>query len=183
MIQFFYTGASKTISTQTLPSKSIGGIVSTSQVPNNRISSIFGSLPRSPELGYESEFIGLAMKNVSGSDITNLQIWIESPAATAFEIAVVSVVEDSNCPGVFYIEEVPDRYSQPMTGNFVDYNATSKGTIASFTNGSYLGVWIKRISSGAAMDSCENLVAAYELDNSVKSITESIEEFSLNLEY
>tara|TARA_R110000744_G_scaffold114523_2_gene214233 strand:- start:12421 stop:12978 length:558 start_codon:yes stop_codon:yes gene_type:complete len=185
MINFFYTGATKDNLVQSSSSYSLGGVVATSQVPNNRLDNIFGSVARSPELGLEDEFVAIVMKNVSGADILNLTVYIDTPAASTsdFEIAIVSVAENASCPGIFYIEQIPDRYSQPMVGAFVNYTSVSKGSIGAFAADAQLGIWVKRTSSGTALDSCAALAAAYELDSTVTKLSESIEQIGLVFEY
>jgi hypothetical protein len=188
-IKLYYTGASNASPSQPDPNISLGGVISTTEIPNDRMNSIFGDIASVPRLGFESEYRGIAIKNETGGNITNMEFYIEQPPATpyaTFEVAFVSVIEDPDCPGVFSFEKINDHLSKPYVGTFVSPDSGAPGIIASFPNDTYLGVWIRRIIDPAAVsegNSCATLLAQYNSDNSVIKIAESIEEFELSFTY
>ena len=194
-LQIYYTGAAnKDDLSNTSSSKSLGGLVATSSlVPNGRLNSIFGSVSKVPSLGLYSEYRAIAVKNNTGGALTNVEIYLTQPTGTpqaSFELAVVTVVEDVNCPGVYSMEEVSDSHSQPFTGTFTAPDIITPGVIASWPDGAYYGIWIKRtinpelVKSGT---SCATLVSDYDTNLSPSentlSIDPTLEQFELVLDY
>jgi hypothetical protein len=185
MIKIYYTGATKHDLVQNQPFESLGGTVSTSVVPNSRTNSLFGQAPRLPDLGMENEYIGIVIENNTGSDISSLNIHIDKSANNTceFDFCIVSVNEYEDCPGVFYIEQIPDKHSKPMVGNFNEYSSLDPAEVEDFLKDMKLGIWIRRKCEGNPQDSCEKLMELNNADDTITEIQEYLEEFSLVFEY
>jgi len=77
MIQFYYTGASKAFAIQEEGSKSLGGYVSSSIVPDNYLNGVFGEISNILKEEKSSEYVILAMRNENSFDVNNVQIELE----------------------------------------------------------------------------------------------------------
>jgi hypothetical protein len=147
MIQIYYTGAVSHLSKQANPILSLGGFISSTVIPNNVLSNIFGSISL-----IEEEQIGLAdhvliaIKNDGSNAIQNIKLWTSlmvEGASANFEIAIViPTVTD----GIPVFEKIQDRHSSPYYAQFYSTTTSSKLSISNkVASGDYFGVWIKRV--------------------------------------
>lgn len=143
-MRFYYTGAPIANTPQGNPANSLGGLVSSSVVPNGQEGNLFGALSTFALTNGATEVRGIILKNETGEIANNLSIYIEPStygiAATTFEIAAVTVVNDE-------IEKLPSAQSFPYIGTFVE--ATGEGDkvllVEELQPDEMIGLWIKRV--------------------------------------
>lgn len=123
-LRFFFTGADKFLDTQPETDKSIGGFISSSPVPNDDFANVFSEISLLSITNDLQETKGLALKNETGVDITDLLInyvYPEVDSQTIVEIATVAVSIDA-C-GDQAIEKIPNFRSTPQFATFQEANA------------------------------------------------------------
>lgn len=85
----YYSGAAQYKQFQPYPSKSLGGYMSNSPVPNGQIGSIFSSLTR--DVNWQNDCRMIVLYNSTGFDVTNIQIsTIANSKYIDYKIAVVA---------------------------------------------------------------------------------------------
>lgn len=167
MIELYYTGSIKEGIEQTNYSKSLGGYISASKVPNGSFNNLFSSISL---LGKNNileelinfEMIGLGLKNVLPSTLQNVNIWVEKgvDAIANFEIAIVNTAVDTN--GNF-IEKINNRNSLPYYATFFNITGIeNKKNIGNMAGGKIYGFWIKRIINKENITLSENNQTLYD---------------------
>lgn len=101
---------------QTDISKSLGGYISSSPVPNGALNEIFDCISLQTLKTRPRETLAIALVNKFDTAVKNLYIRaIMSPDAVAkFRVAAVAVGED------MCMEHIPNRYSEPINADFTD---------------------------------------------------------------
>ena len=144
-MMLYLTGAQQSVvdsnwqSPQTEVSKSLGGYVSSTQVPNNALNSLFDLLSMQTLRQRTSETLGFALVNKFSVPVKNVTVKIvqEEDALAKFRIAVVPLSDK------FYMEHINNRYSEPMQADW--YDAAEELTIVEeLAAGSGLGIWLQR---------------------------------------
>ena len=161
-MRLFFTGALSFLGPQANPRLSLGGLISSSPVPNDSLNAIFGTISDYEASRGSKQTIGLVLRNESGSEITSGNIWYENNSVSPISNIRMSVVEIGTDPcGDLFIEQLQSTQASPTSASFSDnrgeVNAISIPTIP--ING-YVGVWIERtINTFAVKQSmdCENL--------------------------
>lgn len=148
MITYFFTGADDYLDTQIDKDKSLGGYISSSSVPNDLVGNLFGEISSYTIDQDFRETKAIAIKNETGSDITDLTTYFNNLATNPFlkiEIAAVALTEDTSCtPSKFSMEKIINMRATPVNAVFAE--PTSAGTAVSLgalANGSMLGIWIR----------------------------------------
>lgn len=131
MLKFFYTGASSWNNSQNQPSKSLGGYISNTTVPNGLINSLFSDLSESDlyEEKIKKEIVGIALypfffteeektdkinievNLIINNDEENDTILQELKKAFKFYIGLGPISGDSTSG--FYMEQIQDGNSKP----------------------------------------------------------------------
>lgn len=163
MLKFFYTGASTWNNSQNQPSKSLGGYISNTTIPNGLTNSLFSDLSESDlyEEKIKKEIIGIALYpfffieeektdkiNIEVNLITNNEedentsILQELKKAFKFYIGLGPI--SGNSTSGYYMEQIQDGNSKPYY-LFEDWKELSEEKIV-FENLSSegIGVWIYR---------------------------------------
>jgi len=153
-MRLYYTTSAGEDQVQTSPDISLGGYRSATQLPNGKVHSVFGEISKYTISKNLPEYIGLILKNISGGDVTNVLIWFDVPSDSysSYEIAAVNLADDGS--GVFAMERVGDRNSQPLIGEFA--NATGDGNkqnVGDIVDTEMIGLWFKRTIDTAAIQS------------------------------
>jgi hypothetical protein len=146
-MKLYYTSPTAQDAIQADPRLSLGGYKALSPIPNSAFDSLFGEISQfllSKDIP-EDEYIGLILKNETGSAVTNLWLWFEyaTDCYSKFLVAAVDLSLDS--AGVYKMEHIPNRNSAPFYAEFYEAsgveNAVSIGNLA--IDG-MLGLWFKR---------------------------------------
>lgn len=119
---FHLTGASTSLAKspeapQPDPSKSLGGYISSSPVPNGELNSLFDLVSTYTIDKHRDEYVAIGLMMDFGRpdvDLNNviLKIIIGEDDICRFDVAAVTLTED------FAMEHIPNRYTQPMGVTF-----------------------------------------------------------------
>lgn len=117
----FLTGAENSLqrtseSPQIDVSKSLGGYISSSLVPNGALNSLFDLISLTTLKDKRSEVVGIALINKFDYSVSNvtLKVITSDTNIANFKIAATEIGEDMS------MEHIANRYSEPMLANFVD---------------------------------------------------------------
>jgi hypothetical protein len=129
---------------QSTPSLSLGGFLSSSLVKNNSLDNLFGEITPYTITKEQDEYIGLMLVNDTGGDITGVNVWFDHPEDSYSKFYILGVLPATNGDGDKYIEAIPDRFSQPVYGTFEEADVNNKYSLGDIVDGDIVGVWIKR---------------------------------------
>jgi len=166
-MQLFYTGAFKQGEEQQNPVQSLGGYVSSSQIPNNVSGNLFSSIDT---IEPKTVVRGIAFYNESTSPLTGLKLWIDLPEDNVghYEVAIVALAED-DCG--FYMERIQNENATPYLGVFASVDGEDNALeIGSMDAESYYGLWIRRtLNSETANDfnNCDALYIKYQAEEAL----------------
>lgn len=169
-MQLFYSGAYAPGKAQPESSKSIGGFISVSPIPNGSLNNIF------PDITYDTVKKNLAdvrlivLTNETGSTITNINISTVRDTYSTFKIAAVASAID-NCQRQVF-EKLFDSHSLPLQASLAIHESGNAIVITSMNAGVSIGVWIERDldlsqftsldGNGSAPMVCDTIVAALQ---------------------
>lgn len=136
----FLTGAQTSLAKsednpQTDPSRSLGGYISSSPVPNSALNSLFDTVSAYTIEKKGKETIAIALINKLPNTVKNIQLKFVTPpdAVATFKVAAVSVN-----PETYVMETIVNRYQEPINATFhnasfsrvsVDMEITQYGSI------------------------------------------------------
>lgn len=191
-MQFFYTGATLFENPQLDPVKSLGGLISSTEIQNEQLGNIWGAISKYTiwNLSGKSEYRCIAIKNDGSTTLTGLKAFFESTEDSdsepfsellaEFEIAYQVFTADS-C-GDLSVPQITSPYSRPYNVTFV--SAYEEGNALSLPNlvaDGYLAIWLKRTIKSTAKDplSSEDLLAI--MNGTL--VQDTIEEINLKLQW
>lgn len=178
-MKLYYTGSDSFNGVQTDSKSSLGGFISSTPIPNQKIGNLFSDISYNNLIKKPIEIIGIALKNELANKI-DLKIWIEklSGGICNYQIALVApTVQGSNLS----LEKISTKDSYPYYASFI--NAISEGTAfyqATFNLNEYLGIWIKREITSDGLELYEN-DSLKELG--LNPIFDIQEKFNLHIKY
>lgn len=161
MIQLFYTNAEQPNSSQENPSKSIGGYVSSTQVKNDELENLFGSVSQEREFRRNIEYRLLALKNLHTQSIENIKliIGLTGNGESKFYLAS-SLPVDNTCEEKEF-ELLTSKYSKPSSvDSFLEIQDQQEVELTGveLESGEVVGFWLSReyIKEEVNLD-CDNL--------------------------
>lgn len=135
-MMLYLTGASNSLvksneAPQTDVSKSLGGYISSSIVPNGSVNSLFDMISLNTLKNKPKETMAIALINKFDKTVSDVEIKIvtKKDAIGKFKIAAVNVSED------YLMEHIDNRYSEPIQAEFHDvdfYRARVVGKIVNY---------------------------------------------------
>ena len=156
-MKLFYTGATKFLDAQPLPYKSLGGNISSSQIPNHLEGNLFDSISKYTIWNTKGmEYRAIGILNDGAATLTGLKVWVvwnssEDSDSNNIDsqyaeigLGYQSPIADS-C-GDISIELLPTAQSRPYNTTLVE-TYTSQGaalTLPDIEPGMYLGLFISR---------------------------------------
>ena len=178
-LTLYYTGASSFLDKQTFAIKSVGGLISQSQVPSGAINTFFDGISNKTEAENLSEYICVALKNETGSDIVDLKAYLIAPTTdNRVKVSIAAIDPDtqtaSNGDVLQFFQMTNNRRSKPP---FIEkfYNIMSKQAFVEIELSSpaqtgevitILGVDTAAAESNLSIDETYQLIAdAFENDN------------------
>lgn len=177
----FYTGASSADQEQPISSKSLGGYVSSTMIPNDIINNLFGSM-----VDYSAkykEYRLIAVKNLTGQSITSANIWIESGLNSygKYRLAAVSPSLD-NCNKEIF-EKIVSANAKPFYAEFEDANdeSTAIQITDPIIENEIFGIWVERTASQYAIDNYDQNKSCDQLANDFNENEEIVTEESVKL--
>ena len=117
-MMFFLTGANSSMNkggtAQNDPTKSLGGYVSTTPVPNGELNAMFDIISAFTLEKRQRETLGIALINKLDKPVNNVTMSIVTTKENiaSFRIAAVPLSVD------MAMEKIPNRYALPMVGEF-----------------------------------------------------------------
>lgn len=139
-----YTGANVPDAIQIDSEKSLGGFVSSTQIPNNRLANLFGGISKSVILKQKTEIKMIALKNTTGAVVTGVNIYTNNKNKS-FTLQIAGVSSSVNTAGEVMFEQVGDNSSYPYQATLSSHegigNLLSVGSLAI---GQTIGIWILR---------------------------------------
>lgn len=136
----YYSGAAQHKQPQPYASKSLGGYMSSSPVPNGQTGAIFGTLTRDSQ--WQNDCKMIVLYNTSGQEVLDLRIYIESDSKYIdYKIAAVASAHDSQgCP---IFESIP--FTNQLPSATLEYHdVDSPIVVDEFGNQKVIGLWIQR---------------------------------------
>lgn len=184
-MQLLYTGASKQGMIQINPDTSLGGFVSSSQIPNDTSSNIFSVASLLAIQNKRREVKMIAFKNNDGDTDNDLtfKFAIEDDSICKYKIAFVSptVTDDGSC-----FEQIINAAALPYYATFIDIVNEQEINITSLANGAYLGMWLMREfnydSDDLKKKTCVDWLAILEAGTQDQEPNQ-LERFSFTLDY
>jgi len=181
-MKLFYTAISKPGVQQNRPTLSLGGFKSASQVSNDALGALFGSISQRTIKQNLSEYIGLICENTMDYPVTNIEIWMPKiPGNFAvFQLAVVELNTNKE------MESIPTVHSKPIHADFYDTDIGDPISLgdAIMMPGDQFGIWVKRsldlsVDGIAKSANCDYLYSNFEKPNTKNPI----EEQSINISF
>ena len=145
-MKLYYTVISKPEDPQTRPDLSLGGFKSSTIVPNNKLSNLFGDISSYSVRENQYEYIALALVNDSAIDITDITVYFEYPTDRQKDLEMAFV----NFNASEEMEFIPNPYSQPYVAAFNAADGVVNAiNIGGLLAGAKIGIWFKRIINTA----------------------------------
>lgn len=192
MIGYYYTGASGYSQPQNNPSKSLGGYISSSQIPNALEGNLFpGTSLRNLERG--SLDVGcIALKNLGEEPITSLIISLDVSSIVTSEISLGLVVPNLDSCGKPNFELLPSANSLPTFTELEillsDESFNLDLSTSPWEPNTYLGLWISRkvnknstLSNRLECEECNKLYSNFQenkFDDDEKEVIKLVFDFS-----
>ncbi len=143
-MRFLYTGADKFNVSQTDPSKSLGGFISSSIIPNDYLGNIFSEADKRSIDEKRIEVRCIAIHNNTASAITSntLEIVLDDDSICNYRIGFQAVGED-DCDNK-YFEQVINSQALPYEVTFSPIVSEEVISLPDIAADSYLGMWLIR---------------------------------------
>ncbi len=141
-MKLYYTGADKFNAVQKDPSKSLGGFISSTIIPNSYIGNIFSEADIKSIKQKEIEVKCIAVKNDSLATITavKLEIVLDADSICNYKIGFSEAGTD-DCGGKFF-EQVINSQALPYDVVFQDITSEEILSLPDIEVDSYLGIWL-----------------------------------------
>ena len=164
-MKFYYTGAAKYNTEQRNPSLSIGGFVSSSEIPNDVVANLFGNISKLAEQNLQRQAILIAVKNTFNEKIQGVLFsflvanW--DKLITEFDIAFVA--SSKNECGDIYFDKINDSGAIPYVTFETLSSSNYQFDLGDFEVGQVIGIWLVRkiLKNKLTPISCEQLYANY----------------------
>lgn len=145
-MKLYYTGADTYNEAQDDKDKSLGGFKASTLTPNDLANNIFGDISIYGLNEKLRETRAIIFLNDTGSPLVNLSIHFDKAtgALGLFEVAAVAITP--NQAGEVFMEAIGNLRGSPFIGTFVEADtvANKKLLSASFADGAYIGLWLRR---------------------------------------
>lgn len=179
-MKFLYTGASSYNTPQTTAFKSLGGFISSTQLPNDLSNNIFSDISELSKQHLRREAICIALYNDDVDVAQNLELTFNADFAKLiadFQIAFSGASID-DC-GNYYFESINDSSAIPYLEFDTITDLNKVFNIGNVQPKAYIGVWlIRKLTKTKTIPiSCDTLASNYT--NNVEATTE--ESFTLDL--
>ena len=183
-MKLYYTNPDGANAVQSDPDKSLGGWLSITQLPNDLMGNLFGTIS---EWGIDNdlrETKALMLINDTGNLATSITLHYENASTDEYsdiEMAVVSITTDGS--GNATMENIVSTRALPVIGTFVSNKDIGNAiSLPDMADGEVLGIWIKRTlnqTNIAAAKACDTLFTNYEAETPI----ETKEDISIVINY
>lgn len=143
-MRLYFTGASEGDQAQTLPSRSLGGYLSTSVVPNGSISNLFDGISQYTLLNGNKEYRGVVLTNTTqqNKNVTLHYNNLSNDPISFFKMALVALATD-DC-NKQYMEQIASVDHKPVNAFFIDNRGEDNSLSFQLDAGQSIGIWIER---------------------------------------
>lgn len=143
----FYTGANKSNAIQGNPSLSLGGWISSSQVPNDYLNNLFSDIDYTTIKNDLKPIRVLGFKNLTGGIIPSFSVYTITPVNTSakFKIGIILNAIDAscNCP---YFEQLVSELANPFYVVLADCEGSSNAlNLTNIPVNQFVGIFIQRV--------------------------------------
>lgn len=141
-MKLLYTVSSGFLNPQSNFVNSLGGYVSSTEVPNDIYNAVFDELSLSEIIGRKNQYRAIVLYNDSDIVLSNVELSIvaEDTNICDYQLAAVAMTETED--GAFIMDSIPNSYSKP-TVTF--YNATEEPvSVGDMQPNQYIGLWLMR---------------------------------------
>jgi hypothetical protein len=144
MIYLYYTGAVAFNKPQQDITKSLGGNISSSIIPNSRLNSLFSDNSLHNKNTSEVEVICVAVKNIATIDLTNFSLYCEfNQVELNYTIEAAVVLPSLDECNNFVFEKLNSTGDLPYYGEFHDIvSEAHKINMGTFTKDTYIGIFL-----------------------------------------
>ena len=182
-MRFYYTGASVKDAIQDRIEHSLGGIMSSSVVPNDMFANVFDDLSQKTIDENKPQTIALILKNEL-EDVTNLSLYFNFPENPfcKIEIGIQNVGGDFD--NGYFLEKINNMNASPYNVEFNEATEDNKLEIDNFIFkvGDCLGIWFRRTLIPEAIKTIRDTETIVQnVDNEVQPAEE--ETIELNIDY
>lgn len=144
MIELYYTNADSPLGAQLEPRKSLGGNISSTRIPNDELNNLFGDISLAGMQDFKRATKAIAIKNVTGADLTNLSVYLVAPALpyAEFELAFAAVADNGDGP---FMERIDNQRASPYTAQWDQPTQSDPLVLAdTIADQEYVGLWVRR---------------------------------------
>jgi len=142
---FFYTGASQDNIQQNSPSKSLGGYISSTIIPNSLIGNIFPSISYRNVTDGVEQIRAIALKNTFPTVLSNIKIYTTTPEDSIGFLTIGLVTPFVDSCDKPYLEFIQVEDQSPYYVEFLEVEGVDNAiTISSLEPNQIVGLWIKR---------------------------------------
>lgn len=145
MLRLYYTGAlNRGDEQQTESSKSLGGLISATVVPNNFLGNIFPEITLLSKLRNKEIVRVVALKNETGGDLSNIDFWFEFSEDPHYDIQVGAVTPTLNSCDYYQVQRITSQYSYPYNVDFYSANGQENAvSLGALLNNHYIVLFLK----------------------------------------
>lgn len=139
-----YTGATSANAPQINANNSLGGYVSSSQIPNGRLANLFSTVAKSDVLQSRSQIRLIALKNTTGVTVNNVKVFSTvTDSHVKLQLAAVAPAIDPDNNPVY--ESVLDGTTLPYQAVLNYHEGVDNAIdVGSISNGATIGIWVLR---------------------------------------
>lgn len=176
-MQILYTGATKSGAEQLDPSLSLGGLISSSAVPNGSLSNVFSQASNISIQGKKRECKLLAIYNNDGDILTDISLnfTLENNSICKYKVAFVTPAASASGP---CFEQIANTNALPYYATFQNIVSGESILIPTISSGDYLGIWLVREYDFSATELktkvCSDWLAELEAGSSEVDTEESL---------
>lgn len=158
MIYLYYTGAQADGAQQSDITKSLGGFISGTVIPNSRINSLFRDVSQRSAMPGNTETICIAIKNTSAAKLNNFTLYCELQVGSTTYIIEAAAVKPTKGPcGAYLFEKLRASDELPYYGEFNNIVTVANAiNIGSIEPNEFIGLFItkKFITPNPPVDTC-----------------------------
>ena len=162
-IKMYYSGAASASGIQTNIENSLGGYISSSEIPNASFNNLFTDISGTDTISGTTIYKALFVKNTDVSMWNNGKIFIYSMVGSSYEDIYFGA--ESHVGG--YIQTISDKYTSPTGVSWYNPDDIESGiSIGDITPQNFFGFWIKKViipSSGTG-EKIHSITIAFSAD-------------------
>lgn len=144
-MELFYTGAKTFLSEQKKAELSLGGFPSSTKVPNDFFSNLFGEISAYTIDKNSRETIAIVLQNTTGALVSDILLHFIFPTGTYAKIEVASVQLTQDTEGSFCMEKIENMRALPFVGAFFEANGIGNAVnLGNLKDKEFLGLWLQR---------------------------------------